>query len=723
MRYQGALLSALASIAFASDDATADNPLAVPDALPLDDLRDIPVPTYSVATGTSQDIPYATSAAIAEVAAQVAATPLSVFPAATDVPINAAGTTDSDEAGGDEGNPNVIVNSGFISKREVSGVSRQPRKRGACSPQPTIANFYNVDLSTAAAFKADAIIASVASGASTPTGYYQNFKNLGAANSAMNYLGYTVVDTGKGYDVDYCAAKCDAKAGCLSFNIYFERDPTVEPAASCPNPDAFANIKCSFWGTGLDATTANNKGQWRNRFEVAIAGSNAYTSYKLGGPLDGWNGPQKLDDAALNAPLWDCTDTWTYLGYKLLQTGSVDPRLCAAACDAQTAYNKQHPSGPNAVPCNAFGSYILNKSNSTGTYQQGQMCTFYTAYWDAKYAKNTGDFDGAVGATYKFTYSTFYGKKDVQPTCGSDYVSSSGTYIKGGDAKRGSTNEAKKVITASSLQPFCSTLLGYITQTETSTATSIVKPLTTLEVVATTTYVAEETTATVTVSPNEKRQAIETDGYISINTADYPNHLLPTESAAIVKRDATSTPGALARFPATILSSACSLAVSSPTQTSTTTTTLTTSDPVSTFITTVSTISIPSTSTSTLTVTASPSPSSPSSTICPAIASPIPASLALKTSACECTYTASCGSLENQDGSCYYSIGSQGTYGECATQCDFFANCYQFHWNGAGDKDCVLCAENGHRADAGVQGFASGTRTSCAVDMGCEVRS
>lgn len=90
MRYHGALLSALASIAFASDEATADNPLAVPDALPLDDLRDIPVPTYSVATGTSQDIPYATSAAIAEVAAEIAATPLSVFPAATDVPINAA---------------------------------------------------------------------------------------------------------------------------------------------------------------------------------------------------------------------------------------------------------------------------------------------------------------------------------------------------------------------------------------------------------------------------------------------------------------------------------------------------------------------------------------------------------------------------------------------------------------------------------------------------------
>ena len=551
-------------------------------------------------------------------------------------------------------------------------------------------------------------MASVASGASTPVGYYQNFKNLGAANSAMNYLGYTVVNT---YDVDYCAAKCDAKAGCLSFNIYFERDPTLELAASCPDPDAFVNIKCSFWGTGLDATTANNMGQWREKFEVVIGGSNAYTSYKLGGPIDGWSGPQKLDNAALNAPLWDCTDTWTYLGYKLLQAGSVDPRLCAAACDAQTAYNKQHPSGVNAVPCNAFGSYILNKSNSTGTYQQGQMCTFYTAYWDAKYAKNTGGFDGAVGATYKFTYSTFYGKKGVQPTCGSEYISSTGTYIKGGDANKGSTNEAKKAITDNSLQPFCSTLLGYTTPTETATATSVVKPLTTLEVVATTTYVAEENTTTVTVSPNEKRQAIETDGLIPIKTEDYPNHLLPTEAAAIVKRAATSTPGVLGRFQASILSSACSLAVTSPTQTSTTT------EPVSTLITTVSTLSIPSTSTSTLTVTASPVPSL---TTCPAISSPIPTAPVLN-NRCGCTYAGTCGSLTDTTRTCVYNMGPRSSYLDCAAQCDYFDDCFQFQWNGAGGGGCVLCALGGNGVEGGAQGFAAGSRTSCPSGPGCRV--
>lgn len=265
MRYQHVLLPALASLVFASDDVSvAENPAPTPDALPFKDLREIPVPTFIMATGLSQEIPYATSAAIAEVSSQVAATPLSVFPAATDVPINEAGTAGTDADA--EGNSNVIVNSGSKLKRSPSGAARQPRvKRGNCSPQPTITNVYNVKLGSAAEFRADPAIASVASNANAaPTGYYQNFKNLGGANSAMNYLSYTVVNTG--YDVDYCAAKCTSKSGCLSFNIYFERDPTVDPGNDCPDPEAFANIKCSFWGTGLDTSTANNVSQWRNKF-------------------------------------------------------------------------------------------------------------------------------------------------------------------------------------------------------------------------------------------------------------------------------------------------------------------------------------------------------------------------------------------------------------------------------------------------------------------------
>lgn len=250
------------------------------------------MPTYNIANGvTSQGIPYATAAAIASVSSQVAETPLSVFPVATDV-LNAAGTDNADDVAGNP-NANVITSSGSNLKRDSSGIARQPRKRGNCAPQPTIANTHGVDISSANASINDPIIASVANNANAaPTGYYQNFANAKAANSAMNYLGYTVVNTPKGYDVDYCASKCSAKSGCLAFNIYFELDPTLDPGPDCPNPSAFANIKCSFWGTGLDASTANNRGEKRSDFDVAIAGSNAYTSYKPSGPVDGYLAPK-----------------------------------------------------------------------------------------------------------------------------------------------------------------------------------------------------------------------------------------------------------------------------------------------------------------------------------------------------------------------------------------------------------------------------------------------
>lgn len=156
----------------------------------------------------------------------------------------------------------------------------------------------------------------------------------------------------------------------------------LSPTSSKPiqNRHVLAGIdfqfRCSFWGSALDSTTANNYGQWRSSFQVAIAGSNAYTSYTIGGPIDGWNAPLKLNNSAMNAPLRDCAGTWTYMGYKLLQSGSFDPTLCAAACDTQTAYNVAHPPSKGEIPlCAAFGTYLLTKTNSSGSYPQGQMCT------------------------------------------------------------------------------------------------------------------------------------------------------------------------------------------------------------------------------------------------------------------------------------------------------------------------------------------------------------
>lgn len=151
----------------------------------------------------------------------------------------------------------------------------------------------------------------------------------------------------------------------------------MEPGTGCEDPDPLIVVKCTFWGSALDKTTATNDGQWRADFHVVIAGSNGYTSDAIAAPIDGWNEPLKLNDATMSAPLRDCAGTWTYMGYKLFNDGPYDVNLCAAACDAQNEYNIAHPptNGDNLALCAAFGSYQLTQNTKSGSKVLGQFCT------------------------------------------------------------------------------------------------------------------------------------------------------------------------------------------------------------------------------------------------------------------------------------------------------------------------------------------------------------
>lgn len=105
---------------------------------------------------------------------------------------------------------------------------RRIRKRdGTCAPQPSgIAHQSSPDSPTG--FVNDPYYAQTANDAYVPSGYTAMFTNLNASNSANKYMGYTLLPS---YDVQSCASKCSAIAGCGSFNIYFERDPTVSFAS------------------------------------------------------------------------------------------------------------------------------------------------------------------------------------------------------------------------------------------------------------------------------------------------------------------------------------------------------------------------------------------------------------------------------------------------------------------------------------------------------------
>ena len=202
----------------------------------------------------------------------------------------------------------------------------------------------------------------LATNAPTPDGYANVFTNLQGSLSASNYMGLYTLD---GFDTLTCASKCDQASGCVAFNVYIERDPSRDPnAASCPNPSSTTNYKCTLWGAPVASGQATNMGQWRDSFQIVMAGSNGnlipsslhkplyfntqFSAYNKNSPPDGipgYSGPVECG-GAINAPL-NAQGKDTYMGdkfYPFSQSQGYTPSTCAAACSAQTAYNQAHPA-------------------------------------------------------------------------------------------------------------------------------------------------------------------------------------------------------------------------------------------------------------------------------------------------------------------------------------------------------------------------------------------
>ncbi|GAB7357487.1 hypothetical protein MBLNU459_g0023t1 [Dothideomycetes sp. NU459] len=168
-----------------------------------------------------------------------------------------------------------VVTASTITTEVVTAFADIAKRDAICIPQPTgIA--YTPTSDTTAFFVADAYYSVAALSATTPSGYVNVYTNTNAASNANNYLGFTLLQS---YDVNYCASQCSAIHGCSSFNIYFERDPSVSPdSILCSNPPAVIQVKCVWWGGLVSVTNAVNYGQARAGFDVAIAGSNGYVN-------------------------------------------------------------------------------------------------------------------------------------------------------------------------------------------------------------------------------------------------------------------------------------------------------------------------------------------------------------------------------------------------------------------------------------------------------------
>lgn len=51
----------------------------------------------------------------------------------------------------------------------------------------------------------------------------------------------------------------DAVDLCTAFNIYYERDPIVNPVATCPNSPSLTNIKFALWDVNVITETAETR--------------------------------------------------------------------------------------------------------------------------------------------------------------------------------------------------------------------------------------------------------------------------------------------------------------------------------------------------------------------------------------------------------------------------------------------------------------------------------
>ncbi|KAL9095300.1 MAG: hypothetical protein Q9165_002557 [Trypethelium subeluteriae] len=252
---------------------------------------------------------------------------------------------------------------------------------------------------TDVAFQSNSNYSSLAQNAQIPQGYNLSFSNLGGATQSPSYLGYYTLTS---YNTIKCQEYCDAAPGCSSFNVYIERDPSINPADACPNPSSTANYKCSLFGAPTCDDMATNVGQYRDQFHVVIAGSNGYNKVAAPPAQTNFTGPTELG-GAIQAPL-NAQGKDTYLGMRLFSI--YDPSQCAAVCQSTTAYDKKHlvDSNGNYAACNFFNTYILSKNNNV----VGMYCSMYSQVWGKSYSTNIGQYDSAgnhytVSSSYSYT--------------------------------------------------------------------------------------------------------------------------------------------------------------------------------------------------------------------------------------------------------------------------------------------------------------------------------
>ncbi|KAF2220420.1 hypothetical protein BDZ85DRAFT_241012 [Elsinoe ampelina] len=330
-----------------------------------------------------QKVATTASSAASSVVSSAAVTPSSVASSASGAVAAGAGSATSSAAGACATTPEDGTYCGFINPEDP------------CAPQPDGygQNITNPD--TVDNWMAYAPFQQLAFQAATPSGYVKTFNNLNASASASSYMGLWTL---KSYSPSDCAAICNNNTGCTSFNIFIERDPSLNPCKNdstaytpwgywCPLPSSITNYKCTLWGSNLDASVVTNAGGWRGDFNVVITGSNGYDKTNVTTPvaIATYDPPQNCSDSGINGGSY-------WLGSKFF-AGAFNPQLCAAYANATSATNEAAAIAAgqsNFTPCQMFNAYHIYKNNiPMGTY-----CSLYNAQLSTKWASVKGSWSG-----------------------------------------------------------------------------------------------------------------------------------------------------------------------------------------------------------------------------------------------------------------------------------------------------------------------------------------
>ncbi|KAI1327044.1 hypothetical protein F5Y16DRAFT_421221 [Xylariaceae sp. FL0255] len=283
----------------------------------------------------------------------------------------------------------------LLSLRSAAAVSRPLIRYGDCDPLP-LGSGPTISPNTPSAFVNATIFSDILSGAPTPAGYHLTYQNRQATSKAYGYGGFQALTTGP---------------GCSGFNIYFERSPSLRPAALYPNPNSTTTIKCVFWGGYLGDENNLNTGFTNHNFQYVVAGSNAYMK-TTAVQVPGFTGAA-IGNHTINAPL-NCLGEDRFMGARMFSSSYYDPNLCATACASQNDYNKQHPpsSGEPQI-CVFFASYLV----AINGQPQGQYCALYSGSWNATYATHDVQYRG--NDRYTNTYGFIYTDNNYtgNPTC------------------------------------------------------------------------------------------------------------------------------------------------------------------------------------------------------------------------------------------------------------------------------------------------------------------